>query len=69
MERKPVNKKKIEALAKKVSSDDEQHLWETKQLGTEKKHAKVGSFYKSPAKLISTPEAASGEYSPTLISV
>lgn len=53
MERKPVNKKKIEALAKKVSSDDEQHLWETKQLGSDKKHAKTSSFYKSPAKLIS----------------
>ena len=53
MERKPVNKKKIAALVEKISSDDEQQLWESKQLGAEKKHARKSSLYKAPAKLIS----------------
>jgi predicted DNA binding CopG/RHH family protein len=35
------------------SWDDEQHLWESKQLGTDKKYTKKSSLYKAPAKLIS----------------
>lgn len=53
MERKSVSKKNLNALAEKISSDDEQDLWEDKELGADKKHAKKSSFYKAPAKLIS----------------
>ena len=54
MERKSVKKsKRIEALIDQVSSDDEQHAWENKELGAEKKHTKKSNFYKAPAKLIS----------------
>ena len=53
MERKPMSKKEIEKFAKEVTADDEQELWEKKQLGTDPKHAKRSDFYKAPAKLIS----------------
>ena len=53
MERKPINKKKIAALADKIASDDEQPLWENKELGADPKQAKKSSLYKAPAKLIS----------------
>ncbi len=54
MERKSVKKNKnIETLVEQVAIDDEQHLWESKKLGADKKHVKKSSLYKAPAKLIS----------------
>lgn len=53
MERKAITKKKIADLVDKISSDDEQALWEHKKLGATSKHAKKSSLYKAPAKLIS----------------
>ena len=46
MERKSVSKKNLNALAEKISSDDEQDLWEDKELGADKKHAKKVRFIK-----------------------
>ena len=54
MERKSVKKsKRIESLIDQISTDDEQQMWENKELGAQKKHTKKSSFYKAPAKLIS----------------
>ena len=45
--------KELERIADKLTSDDEQELWENKKLGATKKYAKKSRFFKTPAKLIS----------------
>lgn len=53
MERKSIKKKNLEKFADEVTNDDEQILWEKKELGRDPKYAGKSDLYKPPSKLIS----------------